>query len=118
MCSFFVVFFTTHTALTDVNGLIKNIVIFTTRPKILLILIITRFIQHFTRIVQKPKKSCTFHRPVFLLLVRFRQFLNVHFHSFFVQFSCTFPHSFDVKNTTLFLLTLAFWRFIIEVAFE
>ena len=118
MCSFFVVFFTTYTTLTDINGLTKNIVIFTTRPKFLLISIINRFIRHFDRVVQKLKKSCTFHRPVFLLLVRFGHFLNVHFCVFSVQFSCTFPHSFDVKNTTLFLLTLAFWRFIIEVAFE
>ena len=35
MCSKIVVLFTTSLALTDTNGLTKNIVIFTTCPKIL-----------------------------------------------------------------------------------
>ena len=73
--------------------------------------------QYFTnkhRIIQNVKIPCSFHMAVFLLLVHSGTILLTIFCAIFFHISA-FLH---VNITTLFLLTLAFWRFIIEVAFE
>ena len=87
MCSKIVVLFTTLLVITDINSLSKNIVIFTTCLKILHKIARPSRFHAITFIVRIAAKSCSFHRPVFLLLVRFRQFLTARFlHNFLAHF--------------------------------
>ena len=87
MCSKIVVLFTTLLAPTDINSLSIIIVIFTTRPKFLHKTAKPSRFRAITFIVRITAKSCSFHRPVFLLLVRFRQFLTARFlHNFLAHF--------------------------------
>ena len=72
-------------------------------------------------VVQAVKKSMQL--PVATFFNFGRVFINCSFFNVFelptfAQIFNTFPHQNIVKNTTYFLLTLAFWRSIIEVAFE
>lgn len=87
MCSFFVVFFTTCTILTDTEPPSRSIVVFTTCQIILLIITIIRPAKLNPPIVQCFKNSYSFHRPVFLLLVRFITILRNIFRAILLHIS-------------------------------